>query len=299
MGGLHLGVQKVDMKLKNCFFWAFIFLFFTSTAQDENSLLYRVHKDGLKAFYLFGTVHMLPQEDFYLGEHVKDALGSSDALVFELDITSPSMQTQIMQLSMMANGDSIQAYLSKEQIAILNQMLIESSGIPLAMVQNMKPFMLSTFLMSRYMGDEPASFEFVLLDLAKSDSIPVLGLETVEEQMAVFDSIPYSEQAEGLIEMIEEEEEMKELFKEIIRAYKEANVEELYVLLNENMDSEEELYFLLEKRNRSWVSRIADLAVDKTVFFAVGAGHLGGETGLLKLLKEAGYSVESLPERSK
>jgi uncharacterized protein YbaP (TraB family) len=287
------------MKLKNLYFWGFIFFCFSCTAQDNSSLLYRVHKDGLKAFYLFGTVHMLPQEDFYLGEHVKDALSSSDALVFELDITNPSMQMKIMELSLMANGDSIQAYLTKEQINVLNQMLIESSGIPLVMVQNMKPFMISTFLMSRYMGDEPASFEFSLLELAKSDSMPILGLETVEEQMAVFDSIPYSEQAEGLIEMIEDEEEMQVLFKDIIQAYKEADVEELYVLLNENMDSEEELYFLLEKRNKNWVDRIADLAVDKRVFFAVGAGHLGGETGLLKLLKDGGYSVESLPDRSK
>lgn len=287
------------MKLKNLYFWGFLFFFFSCPAQDNSSLLYRAQKNGVKPFYLFGTVHMLPQEDFYLGEHVKDALGSSDALVFELDITNPSMQMKIMELSLMANGDSIQAYLTKEQIDVLNQMLIESAGIPLVMVQNMKPFMISTFLMSRYMGDEPASFEFSLLELAKSDSMPILGLETVEEQMAVFDSIPYSEQAEGLIEMIEDEEEMQVLFKDIIQAYKEADVEELYVLLNENMDSEEELYFLLEKRNKNWVDRIADLAVDKRVFFAVGAGHLGGETGLLKLLKDGGYSVESVPDRSK
>jgi len=287
------------MKLKNLYFWGFILFCFSCTAQDNGSLLYRVQKDGVKPFYLFGTVHMLPKEDFYLGQNVKDALSESSALVFELDITNPSMQMKIMDLSMMAGGDSIQAYLTKEQCATLNNMLLESSGVPLAMIQNMKPFMVSTFLMSSYTGEEPASFEFSLLELAKADSTPILGLETIEEQMAVFDSIPYSEQAEGLIEMIEEEPEMKMLFKDIIQAYKEADVEELYVLLNENMDSKEERYFLLEKRNNSWLERIENIASHQAVFIAVGAGHLGGETGLLNLLKQEGYSVESLPDRSK
>ena len=153
--------------------------------------------------------------------------------------------------------------------------------------------------MSNFMGEEPASFEFSLLELAKGDSIPIVGLETVDEQMAVFDSIPYSEQAEGLIEMIEEEQEMDDLFQEVVEAYKKGDVADLYLLLNENMDSEEELYFLLEKRNKSWLKRIEEIVTDKTAFIAVGAGHLGGDTGLLKLLKRDGYSVESLPDRSK
>ncbi|MEM9932872.1 MAG: TraB/GumN family protein, partial [Bacteroidota bacterium] len=76
--------------------------------------------------------------------------------------------------------------------------------------------------------------------------------------------------------------------------YKNEDVEGLYAYTEAYMENPEEIEAMITNRNESWISRIGEIASDKSTFFGVGAGHLGGEKGLISLLKEAGYEVEAV-----
>ncbi|MCZ4410639.1 TraB/GumN family protein [Cryomorphaceae bacterium 1068] len=279
-------MKQLFVLLSNLFF-----LF--SFAQDlPNSLLWKVEKEGIQPSFIFGTIHVLPQADFQLDEKVKTAIGESDELVMEMDMSDPSLQTKMFQMMNMRDGTTLDQLLTKEQYEMLSKKLQGMEGAPpLAMLNGMKPFMVATMMLSEYVGSQPASFEMTLTSMATARQMPISGLETIEEQMAVFDSISYSDQAEDLMDMVEKGDEMKQLFADMIAQYKAEEVNALFASTEEYMASEEEMKFLLYARNENWAERLETRLGEKTLFIGVGAAHLGGEQGIITLLRERGYEL--------
>lgn len=103
--------------------------------------------------------------------------------------------------------------------------------------------------------------------------------------------IPYQKQAELLMETVNDMEGMKKIFAKLVGVYKTQDIEALHEMIAEQSGGEEFAQFMIYKRNKNWIPKIGELAKDKTTFFAVGSGHLGGELGVVNLLKEAGYTV--------
>lgn len=279
-------MKRLFVTLSNLFF-----LF--SFAQDlPNSLLWKVEKEGIRPSYIFGTIHVLPQADFHLDEKVKTAIGESDELVMEMDMSDPSLQTKMFQMMNMSDGMTLDQLLTKVQYEMLSKKLQGMKGAPpLAMMNGMKPFMVATMMLTEYVGSQPASFEMTLMSMATARQMPISGLETIEEQMAVFDSISYSDQAEDLMDMVEKGDEMKQLFADMIAQYKAEEVNALFASTEEYMASEEEMKFLLFARNENWAERLETRLGENTLFIGVGAAHLGGEQGIITLLRERGYEL--------
>jgi len=254
-------------------------------------MLWKIEGPGIKTSYLFGTVHILPKEDFELKEKVRTAISQSEVMVMELDFSNPNISTEMMSNALMTGGENMSDYLSGEQFTTLDSLLIQTAGISLTAVEKMKPFMISTMLLKRFVEGEPASFEGTLFQMAMNDSMPIIGLETVEEQMALFDSIPYSTQAQGLVDLIEDEAGVKSMYIELINAYRAEDLPVLHKLILEEMNSPREEAFLLSDRNQSWILPLREVMNQHQAFIAVGAGHLAGESGVINLLRESGYRV--------
>lgn len=269
------------------------FFFMGLIAQDlENSLLWKVEKEGKKPSYIFGTIHVLPQADFELDKKVKTAIEASDELVLEMDMTDPNLQTKMFSNMNMQGGMTLDKLLSEDEYKQLGEKLQSIQGVPpIAMVNGMKPFMLATLMIREYVGSQPASFEMTLMSMAAAREMPVSGLETIESQMAIFDSIPYEDQAKDLMDMVEKSEDMKALFAEMVGQYKDEEVNDLFNSTEEYMNSEEEMKFLLYERNVKWAEKLDVMLGDKTYFIGVGAAHLGGEQGLINLLQDQGYQL--------
>jgi len=125
-----------------------------------------------------------------------------------------------------------------------------------------------------------------------------LGLETVEDQIAAFDAIPLEEQVAYLVESIREYDATVQEVQDMISDYQAQDISSLYQMINESMaEMEGGEDALLTDRNLRWIPQMEQMAKDKPTFFAVGAGHLGGPQGVIKLLQEAGYQVDTVPER--
>ena len=112
-------------------------------------------------------------------------------------------------------------------------------------------------------------------------------------QTSLFDEIPYEDQAEDLSEILNDRSAMEEIFDFMITVYKKEDIEQLYEA-SADYFSDQELEVLLHERNKDWIPKIVEMAKDKPTFFAVGAGHLGGEEGVISLLKGAGYTVKPI-----
>ncbi len=278
---------------------SFLFVLLTlgaiaGTTERESSLLWKVEGEGIETSYIFGTFHMISHADFQLKDNVKQALKNSDALILELDMDDPGMQQAMMQNMQMSGGATIKDMLNEKEYQFVDSLLKATVGQSLDMMQTFKPFIVSSMLIPTLIEGQVVSYEMQLITLAKQDEKEVLGIETVEEQMAIFDSIPYEQQAKELAEMVMEREESLKEFQRMINLYKTEDIEGLYAMFYDYYETDKEIKLLLHDRNIKWQTRIPEMIKDQSAFIGVGAGHLGGEKGIVQLLRDAGYKVTSV-----
>lgn len=275
-----------------CLFFATISYTYCQDS-DDNSLLWQIEGEGMeKPSFLFGTIHAICEEAFFLPDGLEESLKASDKLVLELDMDDPAMTMALMQGSLMKDT-TLRDLMKPEAYQEFRQKLRTRYGIELDMVNKMKPIMLSTLLISRSANCETISYEQKLLEMVQQSGKEIGGIEKVQEQVAIFDSIPYSKQLEILKEMIDQPEEYEKMYGEMVEKYQTADLEELQSFMSENMAEYQAFEdALLIERNLRWIPRMEQMMLQSPVFFAVGAGHLGGEQGVINLLREAGYRVE-------
>ena len=119
------------------------------------------------------------------------------------------------------------------------------------------------------------------------------GLETAAFQMSMFDSIPYRVQAQMLMDAINAEDGgSTDQFDEMVKLYRDQDIYAMQNLMDEEGGIAGYEDLLLVRRNRNWIPIMAASMKARPTFFAVGAGHLGGDEGVIALLREAGYTVE-------
>lgn len=288
------------LKTITLLFTVVAFTAFTADQQEtklENSLLWKIEKKGMEPSYLFGTIHLISQEQFYLPEKVTDAINACDKLMLEIDVTDQAQMMSMLELAVMADGKTMNDLLSPEDYSILDTAIMFELGVGLQLFNNYKPFVLESFLITKVIEGEPASYEMELAKLAQDNGMGILQLESVAKQMAIFDEIPYEEQAKDLMRYARGDEDMKQEFATMVDLYLKEDLNGLYNYMDAYYTEDIWMQKLLVERNAAWIPIIAEKVAAKPTFIAVGAGHLGGETGVIKRLRKAGYKVTAVMEK--
>lgn len=261
---------------------------------NAKSLLWKITGKGLSApSYLFGTIHVTC--DATLEKPTLDALDKTAQLYLELDLDDAKMQTEIMQSMLMPGGKTMQSMLSNDDYKLLDQYLHEKLNMGADMINMMKPAMVSTLLLPALMDCPMQSVEQELLKANAAHNKETFGLETLKDQIAVFDAIPYQVQMDELMKAVKSKfDDSKKELDQMYALYKTKDVDALQKLTEEsdNKITADYQNILLNDRNANWVPKIESLAKAKPTFFAVGAAHLGGPLGVLSLLKKKGYTIE-------
>lgn len=262
----------------------------------EKSLLWKISGNGIKeASYLYGTIHITC--DATLPQKAVKALEATDQLYLELDMDDPTLQQSMMQSMMMKDGKTMSSLVSAEDFKIVDEFLTKQLGYSAQMLNTFKPFMISAMLYPKMIDCEMQSVEGNLMTVIKEQQEEVFGLESIEEQMNVFDAIPYEVQMKELVKTaknnLEKDKKEMQLFLDI---YQSEDINAMYAATqkseNEITSKYEEI--LLSNRNKNWIPIIEKVAKEKATFFGVGAGHLGGEMGVIQLLRKKGYKVEAV-----
>lgn len=260
--------------------------------EDENSLLWRIEGNGLKEpSYLFGTIHLVCPSDFQISPALKETLDNVGSLFLELDLDDPSLAMKTFKLSVLQEG-SLRGKISEEDYVRLKAFMQDSIGMPMLLLDRLKPFALLSLLQSRLLPcRNPKSYEDELKSLAKSKGLEIYGLERVEDQFAVFDGIPDSVEMAMVMDVVDSFPKRKSEFEAMVRSYNMQDLAALNQMISSSDDFGSYGKLLLGDRNRRWIP-IMDTAMRKdSVLFAVGAGHLNGSEGILRLLRDKGYRV--------
>jgi len=264
---------------------------------NNNSLLWQVSGNGLnKPSYLYGTIHVISQNDYFLGKNVVRKIQKSDELIMEIDLDNMNVLS-LAKLSVLPDGKSIKDFMHDSDYTILQSFMEDSIGIKKFTFENaygkLKPFFLEQLIFIKYLGQETESYEQNFKKLAEDKNIPMSGLETYEEQLKFIEDIPLEDQLKSIVKTIKNYSAETQKLKQLVKDYKAQNLTALTASFEADEDQTLKTK-LVDKRNSNWIPKLKSIIQKKSCFVAVGAGHLGGENGLINLLKKQGYTVEPI-----
>lgn len=280
-----------------------ILINFTAGAQQNNndgkSLLWQITGKNLsKPSYLFGTIHMICKDDYLWTEKMKNSLDKSEKICMEMDMDDPNLMMEVAAGMIDHTGKKLSSYFTPEQYEQLKKYFKDNlTGMDVSDLEMMKPAALMTFISAKSMVcDNPVSYEERIMQTATQDKKEIIGLEEVKEQLDVLASMPAdSIVKEVLDEMAANNADDKAEYEQMITAYKNQDLPALYTLIKQSKElGGGDLNAFLDDRNKKWISRMADKMKTSSVFFAVGAGHLWGNNGVIQLLRANGYKVEAI-----
>ncbi len=289
-------------------FFAFILVHAQTAApvaevKVENALLWKISgKELTEPSYLYGTIHLIGKEDFFLSDSTMAFIRRADKVVFEIDMKEMNnivTQISLLTKAMMKDGTSLKDLLTEEEYKVVDAHF-RKMGLPLFLFERMKPMFLTVFAGMDFSPQAMAagdmvSYEMKIMELADKGKKKTGGLETVEFQMSVFDSIPYLDQAKMLVESIRTANAGEDEFRKMVELYKNQDINGMVSSMKSDDDFIKYEELLLNSRNKNWIPVMSGHMKVQSTFFAVGAGHLGGINGVITLLRKAGYTLTPIP----
>ncbi len=267
-------------------------LLFVSTVSGQ-SLLWKIEGNGLSSpSYIYGTIHAICPEDVVMPERITEVMDSCDQLALEIDLDDQRLIVEMGKISFLPGDTTLVDVFGEEDYARINTWMADSAGMALDMLGNLRPMFLVGLLVGRIIECSPTSYEQLFMAMAQRQGKEVIGLETPAEQLSAFSVISLREQADMVIHMIDNMDSTRIEFRRLAALYREKDLMGLrQLLLNSDIEYGRYQESLLRQRNRNWIPRMESQAKAMPTLFAVGAGHLPGEDGLLTLLRDKGYRV--------
>ena len=263
---------------------------------EQSGLLYEITGKNLKQpSYLFGTIHLICAKDMFAAEKMKGYIAQTGQIMLEFDMDDKAVIQKALGYSMLKDGKSVKEYLTADEYARLDSLYKNYVGFSFDVLQRFKPMISGAFLLTspKVLGCQPPTvYDNYLAQTAAANKMPVIGLETAEEQIAVIDSAPLDEQIKALNAIGANPQKGIAEFQALYKLYLTQDSDALYALAAAQLKAEGYSQSkMLDSRNVKWIPAIEKNIAEKPTFIAVGAGHLGGKNGLISLLRARGYKL--------
>ena len=276
----------------------FLLVAITRAGTDKNhGLLWEVSRAGTEPAYLFGTIHSEDPGVMQLARPVQQAFDTSQAVVLEMLLDTDAMMYSSTAMLMM-NGRSLSDIVGQSLFRQAS-MAIQSRGIPEAVLDRLKPWAAAVTL-SRPVPETGQVLDVMLYQNALQQGKDVYGLETIQEQLDVFESMSEADQVVLLQDAVENFPGIDALHAALLAAYKQRDLGGLMAISEASIQqgdqrlADEFQQRLIVDRNHRMAERMRQYLQQGNTFVAVGALHLPGEEGLLNLLEQQGYTVRRL-----
>jgi len=297
--------RVVMQRLRLWFALVAVLLALPCAGQGSTPLLYEV-RSATTTLYLFGTIHVGTRTMYPLSPQVEAAYAGSEALALEADPTDPTANGIALAGSVYRLPDNLERHVSAALYGELTAKLPQL-GLPLEYARVLKPHLLAmtiTMMQVQALGYEPAlGLDQHFAQRARRDGKPIVELESMAQQMDMFESLPEPVQEDMLRAALQGlgSDELREELAALVAAWKSGDADGIERSVAREMESMDpdtarELQArVYVERNEAMAQKIARILEGRSVHFvAVGAGHLTGESSLPDLLERMGFRVRRL-----
>lgn len=284
-----------------CIGFSLFFLLTPGFSKDNepSSMLFEVVGKSNQVF-LLGSIHMLRKQDYPLPQVMDEAYDTAETLVMELDMDdlNPMELIGVFAGSATAtNGQTLRSIMGRDAYAKAEK-LAAPINANLTIFNAFEPWFAAMTIVNLQMNklgfSENLGVEMHFVLRASKDKKEILGLETVEFQLSIFDSLPLPLQRELLLSSLEQAADLEGQTTAMIQAWKSGDTLQLNELLTDSMEETPKLYDqVVIQRNRNWIPEIESyLNDDDDYLVIVGAGHLVGKNSVVDLLRKKGHQVQ-------
>ena len=264
-------------------------------ARFSDAVLWKVSKAGRPPSYVFGTIHVSDPRITNLPEPVKSALNQSNIFVMEAVPTAEALLS-FSQTMFYTDGTTLKEYLDDEFFHRTVKAL-SASQLPVEAVAVIKPW--AAFLIMNFPANNTMPLDLKLFNIATSQGIKVIGLETLSEQAAVFNEMALDKQLRLLLDTVCNHDTFDEDIEEMKRLYLNKDLNGLLNAGLEHSAADEPVYKeftkrLLTDRNKRMDERMQSALQEGNAFIAIGALHLPGDEGVLARLSQRGYKITAI-----
>ncbi len=275
---------------------------------NGQAVFWKIERDGLPPSHLLGTAHVTDPRVTTLKPAIEDALTGATTLALELaeagDLQREALSAiALAKYMMLPPGQTIWDLIPDEDEYLLRANTNLAPGAIDGMF-GYQPWVIATMASLPLCETARNLVGIQVLDAqlatkARDNGIPVLGLETMEEQVSLFASLPLDQQRDYLMAVIRNAAMVSDQFETIVSLYVQRRITATMPLMLRIQPLKPEEKTMLEfverdliiKRNHRMAERAAPLLAEGNVFIAVGALHLPGEEGVVELLRQAGYKL--------
>lgn len=267
-----------------------------AAAKFTHGILWKIEPDGAAPSFLFGTIHLDDPRVLDLPPAVREAFDGSTSFTMETFFNAAGL-VSMAQAMFFTNGQTLDRLLGKEDYTEIQQ-AVAARGLPIADLNKKKPWAVIMML------GAPRGRKFLFLDLMLQRNAVLAGkpnykLETMAEQIAVFDQMPLENQARLLRETVRAHEQTEAQMATMTQAYLDRDLLRIMdILRQDNPENSPDYNSMMERlltdRNKRMVERLEPRLREGGAFIAVGAGHLSGTEGMLHLLEQKGHRLTVL-----
>src|SRR5215203_1631128 len=257
-----------------------------------NSLLWKISGNNLpKPSYLYGTLHLQDKRLFNFGDSLYQALERVEGLALEVDF-----KEYLDSLFMKGVQRAEDRFLEEQKVKIDKRKLDKSSdsllkkfGVNKDRVTKKELKKIRDYRMNRFLqrGEMPTIVDGYLFGLALRQGKWVGGIEDVMDQLNLFDELGAELTPENVLAP---EANMRKGIELMIQMYLQQDLGGIDTFINGYERETKDV--LLTQRNIKMARRMDSLSAIRTMFFAVGAAHLPGDSGVITLLRHKGFTVE-------
>lgn len=253
----------------------------------KNSLLWEIKNEQLQApCYLFGTMHTTDSRAFSNIGVLKKKIEQCDAFAAEYDLDQTNT-SELSEAMLLEDGQTLDQLLSPRHFSQLQKIFKRETGYPLKQFIRSKPIMIGNLLTEVQLGnDQPLPLDSYLHQYAKGLDKTILGIESFEGQLNILKNMPVEKQLPSLKQTIKNFRSFRKGIKRMVELYVEGDL--MKILKKAKKSASNMRNELLYDRNYTMTDRILEMGQEQALFTAIGAGHLGGQKGVLNLLKQKG-----------
>jgi uncharacterized protein len=267
-------------------------------AEQQIGLLWQIEAEGYTPSYLFATIHSEDPRVMQLPPPVEQAYIQADSVTIEVEITISALLKSLVAMYL-PPGQTLDKLIAADKYQRLIE-LLEPRGIPEIAAKTMKPAALVMFL--SVPKSETGEFLDMMLYLqAQERGQAVHGLETIEEQLRILDILDLDEQVILLEQSLDGMADFPDLLEKMHQLYLQRNLTSIMQFSLEYMQNDEHqkivdkfMNYIVDQRNFIMLERMRPRLQEGNAFIAVGAMHLPGERGLIKLLEQNGFTLTSI-----
>lgn len=278
---------------------AFAFTNYAVAQINENALFWEISGNGLEQpSYILATVKFLPADKLSISKNVENMLNGSEIFATET-LMDHHARHELNKAAHLPHHKSIKDYLSTEDFLRLEKLFNEKLGISKLKFETVysrfKPVLLSVTITRLSLGKDVKYLEMELMKKAQKGNLIIMGLETAEREIAAMEKFEIKDQVHALVHTMDNYDEQIAEYHAMISAYLAGNLHKtLEFTLHPSEENELFKRSFFDERNAEFVPHMENLMKKGKTFFAIGAGHLADETGVLHILKAKGYTVKHI-----